>query len=67
MIFLKVIYSPSGKEVDRGNISAMMEILKRDFPDNQIIIASIFEYDFNNINKIEIKNHLLENIISNKL
>lgn len=62
-----ILDSPSGKEVDRGNISAMMEILKRDFPDNQIIIASIFEYDFNNINKIEIKNHLLENIISSKL
>lgn len=62
-----ILDSPSGKEVDRSNISAMMEILKRDFPDNQIIIASIFEYDFNNINKIEIKNHLLENIISSKL
>ena len=62
-----ILDSPSGKEVDRGNISAMMEILKRDFPDNQIIIASIFEYDFNNINKIEIINHWLVNIISSKL
>lgn len=40
----------------------MMEILKRDFSDNQIIIASIFEYDFDNVNKIEIFDRLLEEI-----
>lgn len=40
----------------------MMEILKRDFSENQIIIASIFDYDFDNINKIEIFDRLLEEI-----
>ncbi len=41
-----IIDSPSGKEVDKENITLMMNILKRDFSCNQIIIASIFKYDF---------------------
>jgi hypothetical protein len=60
-----ILDSPSGKEVDKENISKMMDILKRDFSDNQIIIASIFEYNFDEVNKIEIKNMLLEEIIKN--
>ncbi len=36
--------SPKGKEVDDINIGKMMNILQRDFPDNQIIIASIYHY-----------------------
>ena len=55
-----ILDSPSGKEVDKDNISLMMNILKRDFPDNQIIIASIFEYNFQEVNKIEIVENLLE-------
>lgn len=55
-----ILDSPSGKEVDPENIKLMMNILKRDFPDNQIIIASIFEYDFNPLNKIELVNRLIE-------
>lgn len=55
-----VLDSPSGKEVDQANIQLMINILKRDFSSNQIIIASIFKYDFNNVNTIEIKNRLLE-------
>lgn len=38
----------------------MVNILKRDFADNQIIIASIFQYDFETVNVIEINNRLLE-------
>ena len=52
--------SPSGKEVDPVNIQLMVNILKRDFADNQIIIASIFEYDFEEVKLIEIKNRLIE-------
>lgn len=56
-----ILDSPSGKEVDRENIHAMMQILKRDFADHQVIIASIFEYeDLENVNKIEIVNRLIE-------
>lgn len=55
-----VLDSPSGKEVDPLNIQLMMNILKRDFIDNQIIIASIYHYDFDKINIIEIHKRLLE-------
>jgi hypothetical protein len=55
-----ILDSPSGKEVDQANVKLMMEILKRDFADHQIIIASIFNYDFDEVNAIEIKEHLIE-------
>ena len=55
-----ILDSPSGKEIDHQNIEAMIKILKRDFSDNQIIIASIYEYDLININKINIVNRLIE-------
>lgn len=59
-----ILDSPSGKEVDKKNISLMMQILKRDFKENQIIIASIFEYDFDTVKKIEIKGKLINAIHS---
>ena len=55
-----ILDSPSGKEVDQANIQLMMNILKRDFADNQIIIASIFYYSFEDINIIELRNRLIE-------
>lgn len=55
-----ILDSPSGKEVDQENIGLMMDILKRDFFDHQIIIASIFYYDFVPLNTIEIVNRLIE-------
>lgn len=55
-----ILDSPSGKEVDQTNIQLMVNILKRDFSNNQIIIASIFQYDFDSVNLIEIKNRLIE-------
>lgn len=55
-----ILDSPSGKEIDPSNIQLMVNILKRDFADNQIIIASIFKYDFDKYNIIEIKNRLIE-------
>ena len=55
-----ILDSPSGKEVDPDNIQLMMDILKAEFADNQIIIASIFKYDFDTVNIIEIKNRLIE-------
>lgn len=55
-----ILDSPSGKEVDQNNIAIMLNILKRDFSDHQIIIASIFEYDFENVKRIEILNRLIE-------
>ena len=47
-----ILNSPGGKEVDLENINLMMDILKRDFSDHQIIIASIFKYSFDSLNVI---------------
>lgn len=55
-----ILDSPSGKEVDQANIQLMVNILKRDFSGNQIVIASIFKYDFEAMNIIEIQNRLIE-------
>ncbi len=58
-----ILDSPSGKEIDRENISMMMNILKRDFGDHQIIIASIFAYDFDNAKTIEVEERLINQMI----
>ena len=55
-----ILDSPSGKEIDKQNIEAMVEILKRDFANNQIIIASIYEYSLTDVNMISIVNRLIE-------
>lgn len=54
-----ILDSPSGKEVDQANIQLMVDILSRDFSDHQIIIASIYKYNFPDINLIEIENKLI--------
>lgn len=55
-----VLDSPSGREVDKINVNDMMQLLARDFSDHQIIIASIYTYDFKNVKIIELKNRLLD-------
>lgn len=55
-----ILDSPSGKEVDVNNIQKMMNILKNDFCENQIIIASIYNYSLPEIKKIEIKRRMVE-------
>lgn len=55
-----IIDSPSGKEVDRENVNAMMKILSRDFKDNQIIVSSIYEYDFDKVHYIKMEGRLVD-------
>lgn len=55
--------SPSGREITKENVRAMIDILNRDFSDNQIIIASIFQYDIDDINVIEIKDRLIDSTV----
>ena len=55
--------SPRGKEVDGINIDKMMQILQRDFSDNQIIIASIYHY-VPNEHVITLEGQLLDQIIT---
>ena len=37
--------SPSGREVQKTTIDIMLEILRRDFSDHQLIVASIYKYE----------------------
>lgn len=55
-----ILDSPSGKEVDPSNVERMINILKRDFSGNQIIIASIFNYNFETVNIIALSNRLID-------
>lgn len=55
--------SPKGKEVDDVNISRMMQILQRDFTDNQIIVASIYHY-MSNEHVITLEGQLLDQILT---
>ncbi|MCU5588884.1 hypothetical protein OCB75_21410, partial [Bacillus cereus] len=56
-----VLDSPSGREVDQENIQETMNILMEDFSDNQVIIASIYQYRaLKPLYTVKILNHLLE-------
>lgn len=55
--------SPKSKEVDDININKMMQILQRDFPENQIIVASIYHY-VPNEHVITLEGQLLDQMIT---
>lgn len=55
-----VLDSPSGREVTQANIKKVIDILNKYFEDNQVIIASIYDYELNGKKKIEIKNKIFE-------
>ena len=55
-----ILDSPSGKEVEKSTVQKMIDILKRDFSENQIIIASIFDYDLDTPNRIELNTRLID-------
>lgn len=58
-----ILDSPSGKEVDPKNIEKMFDILHRDFQDNQIIVASIHDYQSFKNKKIHIiKERLIDTL-----
>lgn len=57
-----ILDSPSGREVTKENVKSMIDILNRDFSNNQIVIASIFQYDIDNINVIEIEDRLINEL-----
>ena len=58
-----ILDSPSGREVKTETVKEMLKLLQRDFSNHQIIIASIYDFDFNNKNIIEFKNRVLEDSI----
>lgn len=56
-----VLDSPSGREMDQRNIKETMDILKRDFSENQVILASIFKYpNLEPLHIIELSNGIFE-------
>lgn len=43
----------------KENVEKMMDILARDFPHNQVIIASIFQYNIDNLHIHTIEKSLM--------
>lgn len=48
-----ILDSPSGKELDQHNIQKLMDIINRDFSAHQVIVASIYYYNLDNLTTIE--------------
>ena len=55
-----VLDSPSGREVKHETVERMLHIIQRDFPDHQLIIASVYDYDLNNKRIIEFRGSLFD-------
>lgn len=55
-----ILDSPSGREVLPETVKELLKLLPRDFGQHQVIIASIYEYDFKEQNVIEFHNRLFE-------
>lgn len=53
-----VLDSPSGREVEHSTVEKMLKIIQRDFPDHQLIVASIYDYHLNNKTIIEFRDRL---------
>lgn len=53
-----VLDSPSGREVEHSTVEKMLMIIQRDFPNHQLIIASIHDYDLKDKRVIELKDKL---------
>ena len=53
-----VLDSPTGREVEHNAVEAMLKIIQRDYPEHQLIIASIHDYDLKDKKLIEFKDRL---------
>lgn len=53
-----VLDSPTGREVEHSTVESMLNIIQRDFPDHQLIVASIHDYDLKEKKMIEFKGKL---------
>lgn len=53
-----VLDSPKGKELDDNNTDLIIQLIKEEFSENQVFIASIFDFDVDK--KIEIKERAIE-------
>lgn len=55
-----VLDSPAGREVEFSTVEKMLYIIQRDYPDHQLIVASIHDYDIRGKNVIEFKDRLFD-------
>lgn len=55
-----VLDSPAGREVEFSTVEKMLKIIQRDYPNHQLIVASIHDYDMKGKNIIELKDRLFD-------
>lgn len=56
-----ILDSPSGRELDQKNVEETFDIINDEFTDNQVIVASIYDYNnFNFHNTIELIDQIFE-------
>ena len=53
-----VLDSPTGREVEHNTVEVMLKIIQRDYPEHQLIVASIHDYDLKEKELIEFKDRL---------
>ena len=53
-----VLDSPTGREVEHSTVEKMLQIIQRDYPQHQLIVASIHDYDLRDKKIIEFKDKL---------
>ena len=55
-----VLDSPTGREVEHSTVEKMLQIIQRDYPQHQLIVASIHDYDLKDKKIIEFKDRLFD-------
>lgn len=55
-----VLDSPHGREVEEKNVEQTAKILDNDFKENQIFVATIYDFKMKDVNTIFIENNLME-------
>ncbi len=53
-----VLDSPTGREVEHSTVEKMLQIIQRDYPNHQLIVASIYDYNLKDKKIIEFKDRL---------
>ena len=57
-----ILDSPNGREVKPNTIKELIDIVKRDYSEHQIIVASIYKDNFEGAKVIEIKKRIFEDV-----
>lgn len=55
-----ILDSPSGREVQLSTVGDMLKLFQRDFPDHQLVVASIYDFEMKNKNLIEFQRRLFD-------